>query len=73
VGYHEGDKVWLYGSTCTKRKSPKLQSSWEGSYKVLTRINDVVYRIQQNHRSRMMVVHLDRLASYQGTAGNKQP
>jgi hypothetical protein len=28
-----------------KGKSPKLQSSWEGPYKVVTWINDVVYRI----------------------------
>jgi hypothetical protein len=31
-------------------------------------MNDVVYRIQQNRRSRLMLVHLDRLTPYQGTA-----
>jgi hypothetical protein len=45
TGYQEGDSVWLYRPTRTKGKSPKLQSSWEGPYKVVTRINDVVYRI----------------------------
>jgi hypothetical protein len=63
AGYHEGDKMWLYSPTRRKGKSPKLQSSCEGSYKVVTRINDVVYRIQRNPRSRFMVVYLDRLAS----------
>jgi hypothetical protein len=53
-------------------KSPKLQSSWEGPYKVVTWINDVVYRIQKNPRSRMMVVHLDRLATYQGAARDER-
>jgi hypothetical protein len=48
AGYQEGDSVWLYRSTRTKEKSPKLQSSWEGPYKVVTRINDVVYRIQKS-------------------------
>jgi hypothetical protein len=67
AGYHERDRVWLYRPTRTKGKSPKLQSSWDGPYKVVTRIN-VVYRIQRNPRSRMMVVHLDRLASYQRLA-----
>jgi hypothetical protein len=43
-----------------------------GPYKVVTRINDVVYRIQRNPRSRMMVVHLDRLAPYQGAARDEQ-
>jgi hypothetical protein len=65
--YQEGDSVALC-PTHTKGKSPKLQSSWEGPYKVVNRINDVVYRIQKNPMSRMMVVHLDRLATYQGAA-----
>jgi hypothetical protein len=56
AGYHEGDRVWLYRSTRSKRKSPYLQSPWEASYKIITRINDVVYRIQKTPRSRMMVV-----------------
>jgi hypothetical protein len=61
VGYQEGDRVSLYQPTCMKGKSPQLRSSWEGPYKIVTRINDVVYRIQKNLRSRMMVVHLNCL------------
>jgi endoribonuclease Dicer len=68
AGYQEGDMVWFYRPIRTKGKSPKLQSSWEGPYKVVNRINDVMYRIQKNPRSRMLVVHLDRLATYQGAA-----
>ncbi|KDR09269.1 hypothetical protein L798_00935, partial [Zootermopsis nevadensis] len=64
AGFQEGDRVWLYHPTRTKGKSPKLQTSWEGPYRVVTRINDVVYRIQRHTRARMMVVHLDRLAPY---------
>ncbi|PNF17535.1 hypothetical protein B7P43_G16461 [Cryptotermes secundus] len=62
AGYDEGDRVCLYRPTRRKGKSPKLQASWEGPYNVVTRINDVVYRIQSIPRSRMLVVHLDRLA-----------
>jgi hypothetical protein len=62
AGFQEGDRVWLYRPTRTRGRSPKLQSAWEGPYKVINRINDVVYRIQRHPRSRMMVVHLDRLA-----------
>jgi hypothetical protein len=47
AGYHEGDSVWLYRPTRTKGKSPKVQSSCDGPYKVVTRINYVVYRIQK--------------------------
>jgi hypothetical protein len=33
----------------------------------------MVYRIQKTHRSRMMVVHLDQLAPYQGVARDTSP
>jgi hypothetical protein len=59
--------------TRTKGISPKLQSSWEGPHKVIARINDVVYRIQRSPRSRMMAVHLDRLAPYCGAARDERP
>ncbi|PNF19670.1 hypothetical protein B7P43_G16062 [Cryptotermes secundus] len=45
AGYHEGDILCLYRPARRKGKSPKLQSSWESTYKVVTRINDEVYRI----------------------------
>jgi hypothetical protein len=72
AGYHEGGRVWLYRPTRTKGRSPKLQSSWDGPYKIVTRINDVLYRIQRNPTSRM-VVNLDRLASYQGVDRDELP
>jgi hypothetical protein len=73
TGVTEGDRVWLYRPTRTRGRSPKLQSAWEGPYKVITRIDDVVYRIQWHPRSRMKVVHLDRLAPYLGAARDEQP
>jgi hypothetical protein len=72
AGFQEGDRVWLYRPTRTKGRPPNLQAAWEGPYKVITRINDV-YRIQRHPRSRMMVVHLDRLAPYLGATRDKQP
>jgi hypothetical protein len=72
TGYQEGDKVWLYRPTRNKGRSPKLQSSWEGPYKIIKRINDMVYRIQKNPRSMMMVVHLDRLAPYRRAARDER-
>jgi hypothetical protein len=76
AGYYESDRVWRYRPTRTKRKSPKLQSSWEGPYKIFTRINDVVYRIQRNPTSRIIVVYMDRLTHYimkpLGTSGLKE-
>ncbi|KAJ8949233.1 hypothetical protein NQ318_022745 [Aromia moschata] len=39
-------------------------SSWEGPYEVVTRINDVVYRIQKLPRGKPRVVHFNRLATF---------
>jgi hypothetical protein len=60
--------MWLYRPTRTKRTSLKLQSSWEGSH------SDKWCDIQnpENPGSRMMTVHLDRLAHYQGTPREEQ-
>jgi hypothetical protein len=72
VVYYEGDNVWLCQPTRMKGKSPKLESLWEGPYRIVSQI-DNVYRIQWNPGSRIMVVHLDRLALYQGTAWGEHP
>ncbi|KAJ8912767.1 hypothetical protein NQ315_016724 [Exocentrus adspersus] len=64
-GFQVGEKVWLYNPKRTKGKSPKLQKSWEGPYTVVTRLNDVVYRIQKNPQAKMKIVHIDRLTPYQ--------
>ncbi|KAJ8973195.1 hypothetical protein NQ317_006500 [Molorchus minor] len=63
-GYQAGDKVGLYNPARKKGRSPKLQKTWEGPNTVIKRINDLVYRIQQGPRTKMKVVHLDRLAPY---------
>ena len=39
---------------------------WTGPYLVVTKLSDVVYRIQQSERCKPKVVHLDRLKSYDG-------
>jgi hypothetical protein len=53
AGYYECDDVWLYLSARTKEKSPELQSAWEGSYRAVTRMKDVLYIIQRNPKLRM--------------------
>jgi hypothetical protein len=53
-----------------KEKSPKIQTSREDPYTVVNQINDVVYKIQWNPRSRVVVVH--RLAPYQGAVRDEQ-
>ena len=63
VGF-QGDQVWLFNPKRRRGRSHKLQTNWEGPYTVKERINDVVYRIQQEGQRKLKVVHLDRLAKY---------
>ena len=65
-GFQEGQLVLLFNPQRKKGLCPKLQTHWEGPYKIVTKINDVVYRIQRSDspRSKMKVVHLERLAPY---------
>lgn len=52
TGFQEEDNVWLYRPTGTRGKSPKLQPSWKGSCKTITRITYVVRRIQRHLNTR---------------------
>jgi hypothetical protein len=65
-GFEEGQLVWLHNPQRKKGLSPKLQPGWEGPYKVITRLNDVIYRIQRGQRGKPKIVHLERLALYRG-------
>jgi hypothetical protein len=51
--------------TWTRGKSPKPQSSWEGSSNIVTRVNDIAFWIQHHPRAKMVLVvvmvHLNRL------------
>jgi transposase InsO family protein len=67
TGFKEGEQVWLYNPRRQRGRSPKLQTHWEGPYRVVKRINDVVYRIQRSPKAKMKVVHLDRMTKYYGS------
>ncbi|UYV78634.1 K02A2.6-like, partial [Cordylochernes scorpioides] len=65
--FKEGEMVWLHNSQRKKGLSPKLQYQWEGPYKIIKRLNDVIYRIQKTPTSKPKVVHYNRLAPFRGT------
>lgn len=65
--FEEGTLVWLHNPVRRVGKSPKLQARWEGPYKIITRINDVTFRIRQGDRKKPKIVHIDRLAHYRGS------
>ena len=65
-GFERGAPVWLHNPRRKKGRTPKLQRPWEGPYLVISRLDDLIYRIQKGPRSKPTVVHVDRLKKYQG-------
>ena len=60
--FQVNDLVWLCNPAVTKGKSHKLRCPWVGPYRVIKKISDIVYRIQDTQRKkRCLVVHFDRL------------
>ena len=59
-----GDAVWFFNPQRKKGVTPKLARNWKGSYTVVKRINDVVYRIQLGPKTKPRVVHRNRLWKY---------
>ncbi|KAG7159580.1 pol Retrovirus-related Pol polyprotein from transposon-like 10 [Homarus americanus] len=59
VCYKDGDKVWQYNPL--RKKGP-----WEGSYIVVERLSDVIYRITGRRKAQPKVVHVIRLWHYLG-------
>ncbi|UYV64133.1 hypothetical protein LAZ67_2006659 [Cordylochernes scorpioides] len=54
--------VWLHNPQRKRGLSPKLQYQWEGPYKIIKCLNDVIFRIQKTPTSKPKVVHYNRLA-----------
>ena len=66
VPYQVNDAVWYY---YPKRKvgfNVKLQRPWKGPYRVVERLNDVLFRIQSGPKAKPIVVHHDKLKPYLG-------
>ena len=63
--YSEGDKVWYHDSRRRVGICNKLKNEWSGPYTVITRISDILYRIQENTRRKPKVVHHDKLKPYE--------
>ena len=60
-GFKPGDAVWLFNPRVRRNQSPKLARPWEGPYRVVERVTDVVYRIQLTCRSKPRTVNRYRL------------
>ena len=63
--YEKGSLVWLHCPAVPRGKSPKFHRPWQGPFKVVKEIGDVIYRIQHTQNpKRRVVVHANRLKKY---------
>ena len=59
--------MWLFRVARKASLSRKLMLPWEGPYQGRVKVlSDVTYRIQKTSRSKLQVVHADRLKPYEG-------
>ncbi len=61
-----GEPVWLYNPQRKEGVTPKLARPRHGPYVVVTRLNDLVYRIKPGPKGKAKVVHRNRLWKYRG-------
>ncbi|XP_041457543.1 stress response protein NST1-like [Lytechinus variegatus] len=54
-----GDWVWLFDASRKKGVCPKLSMKWKGPFMVVTKLSDVVYRIQESSRSKPKIDEID--------------
>ena len=60
--FEDGDWVWLHHPAVPKGKSRKLHRPWTGPYRVVKRLSEAVYRLQDVQCPRRRpVVHFNRL------------
>ena len=60
--FKEGNLVWLHSSAVPRGRSKKLHNPWTGPYKIIRRLADATYRIEDlRFRRNRRVVHFDRL------------
>ncbi|KAL1254823.1 hypothetical protein QQF64_012884 [Cirrhinus molitorella] len=64
--YKVGDAVWhlVKGTKRVKNKIRKFLPNYDGPYFILGNLDDLVYRIQKNPRTKVKVVHHDKLKPF---------
>ena len=61
-----GNSVWMHNVRRNKGSNAKRDCPWEGPYRVISVLSNVVYRIQKSVKAKPKVIHADRLRPYLG-------
>ena len=64
--YSKGYKVWYYKPERRPGLNPKLQRHLIGRMTIIDRINDVLHMIKIGSKSKLRVVHHNKLKPYRG-------
>ena len=59
--HNSGDLVWLFNPQIPRGTNKKLYRPWSGPHRVLERISDQTYRIENINNKQKKVVHFNRL------------
>ncbi len=63
--FHLGDQVWLHSPAVPKGCAKKLHRPWQGPYRFVKVLSEVLFRIQRKDLPRKrLVVHFNRLKPY---------
>ncbi|KMQ83904.1 integrase core domain protein [Lasius niger] len=72
INFNVGHDVWFYNPRRVGGKSPKLQSNWEGPYRIIKK-HSVVFGIRKSNRHKYKIVHSDRrILSNDGNKGKEK-
>ena len=66
VQYRVGEAVWLYNPQRKKGISPKLTAPWVKGFVIITKLDDVTYRVKAGPQNKPLVAHANRLMPYRG-------
>jgi hypothetical protein len=64
--YSVGEWVWYYKPRLQSGKSPKWSRLYSGPFRVVQRLSDITYVIQQRPQSQPLIAHIDKLKKYEG-------
>lgn len=67
--YSVGDIVYILDSSRIVGKSPKLKREvWKGPFVVTRKISDILYQIKGNPKSKLKIIHHDRMRRFKASA-----
>ncbi len=68
------DQVWLHSPAVPKGCAKKLHRPWQGPYRIVKVLSEVLFRIQRKDSPRKrLVVHFNRLKPYYETQASSEP